>query len=117
MVDIPALIGGDEFAVLLPNLDITTAQLVSDRLRRQVAKIPVMVDRKEMKVTVSIGVVSFPHPDIDSVEDLIAAADQALYQAKCNPGRNWVETNEHPAVKLDTSDGASDSDAAASESD
>ena len=58
MVDIPARIGGDEFAVLLPNLDITTAQLVSDRLRRQVAKIPVMVDRKEMKVTVSIGVAS-----------------------------------------------------------
>ena len=101
MVDIPARIGGDEFAVLLPNLDITTAQLVSDRLRRQVAKIPVEADGKQLKVTVSIGVVAFPREGIDSVEDLIAAADQALYQAKCTPGRNRVETNEHPAVNPD----------------
>jgi len=105
MVDIPARIGGDEFAVLLPNLDITTAQLVADRLRRQVAKIPVAVEKTELKVTVSIGVVSFPHPDIDSVEDLIAAADQALYQAKCAPGRNRVETND-PAMKTPISDAA-----------
>jgi diguanylate cyclase (GGDEF)-like protein len=100
MVDIPARIGGDEFAILLPNLDITTAQLVSDRLRRQVAKVPVVFDGKEFKVTVSIGVVAFPDPNIDSMEELIAAADQALYQAKCTPGRNRVATNDPAMNKL-----------------
>lgn len=96
-VDTPARLGGDEFAILLPNLDIHTAQMVAERLRGLVAATPFEAEGVKVRVTVSIGVVSFPGQGVEDVTDLVRLADQALYRAKTGPDRNRVETHD-PAL-------------------
>src|SRR5262249_41990167 len=79
--DIVARVGGDEFAMLLPETDGAQAQIVAERLRQQLKQSPFAVDGVTVTVTVSIGLaeasVSMP-----SVDALIKAADRALYHAK-----------------------------------
>lgn len=79
--DIVARVGGDEFAMLLPETDGAQAQIVAERLRQQLKQYPFAVDGGTVTVTVSIGLaeasVSMP-----SVDALMKAADRALYQAK-----------------------------------
>jgi diguanylate cyclase (GGDEF)-like protein len=79
--DIVARVGGDEFAMLLPETDAAQAQIVAERLRRQLKQRPFTADGATVTVTVSIGLaaatVSMP-----SVDALMKAADRALYQAK-----------------------------------
>jgi diguanylate cyclase (GGDEF)-like protein len=91
--DLVARYGGEEFAVVLPNTDLAGAQIVGERLRAEVAAlaIPHSASSVAATVTLSIGVATLvPSPGTD-VQALIAAADQALYQAK-GQGRNRVVT-------------------------
>jgi len=86
--DIVARVGGDEFAMLLPETDVAQAQIVADRLRQQLKQSPFVIDGATVTVTVSIGLaeasVSMP-----SVDALMKAADRALYQAKGAIARSW----------------------------
>jgi diguanylate cyclase (GGDEF)-like protein len=77
--------GGEEFVVVLPETDLAGAQRFAERLRRTIEAHAV----GEMKTSASCGVATML-PE-DSVEELIGAADQALYQAKSN-GRNRTES-------------------------
>jgi diguanylate cyclase (GGDEF)-like protein len=77
--------GGEEFVVVLPETDLDGAQRVAERLRRTIEAHAV----GEMKTSASCGVATML-PE-DSVEELLGAADQALYQAKSN-GRNRTES-------------------------
>jgi diguanylate cyclase (GGDEF)-like protein len=86
--------GGEEFVVVLPETDLPGAQRFAERLRRTIEAQAV----GEMRTSASCGVATML-PD-DSVEALIAAADQALYRAKSN-GRNRTESavrGSRPAV-------------------
>jgi len=76
--------GGEEFLVILPNTPLKHAIGVFERMRIRVAS-DAQID--DQQVTVSIGVALFEKND--SRDDLIAKADQCLYQAKAN-GRNQV---------------------------
>ncbi|MBI3353473.1 MAG: diguanylate cyclase [Nitrospirae bacterium] len=89
VVDLVARYGGEEFAILLPETDASGVKLVGDRLRRAIAQtIFLLPDGKEIGLTVSIGIASFPLcARIPS--ELIKGADQALYVSK-EAGRNQV---------------------------
>ncbi|MGH2935393.1 MAG: diguanylate cyclase domain-containing protein, partial [Gaiellaceae bacterium] len=77
--------GGEEFVVVLPETDLAGARRFAERLRRTIEAHAV----GEMKTSASCGVATML-PE-DTAEDLLGAADQALYQAKSN-GRNRTES-------------------------
>jgi diguanylate cyclase (GGDEF)-like protein/putative nucleotidyltransferase with HDIG domain len=81
--DIFARVGGEEFALLLPETSQLDALLVAERLRRAVAATAILPDRT---VTVSAGITSWPE-DGGVLEELEGKADGALYWAKRN-GKN-----------------------------
>ncbi len=88
-VDIFARYGGEEFAIILPQTQRKEASIIGERIREQVEK-EVFEARQygKLKVTVSVGVSSFPENG-KSQEELVSVADQALYQAK-GEGKNAV---------------------------
>ena len=85
--DIPSRYGGEEFAVLLPYTHIEEAKIVGERLRKAVETTPIPIDKKNINVTISMGLAEFSPQETG--EDLFKRADSALYEAKEN-GRNRV---------------------------
>jgi len=92
--------GGEEFAVLLPGVDPADMVVIAERIRRRVHALIVQPDRATTiaDLTISIGAAHAPDPGIAGVDDLVRAADAALYAAKTN-GRNQVRLN--PATSPD----------------
>jgi diguanylate cyclase (GGDEF)-like protein len=91
--DIIGRFGGEEFAILLPHTDLVTAEQITERLRVKLAEISITPGtgsstETPLQVTVSIGVAALAHSRRD-LDELIAAADAALYRAK-GQGRNQV---------------------------
>ena len=81
-------VGGDEFVVLLPDLDDEAeAAAVAARVHR-VLRDPFVIDGREITVTTSVGVAIAPHDGAD-YESLLRSADRAMYEAK-DAGRNAV---------------------------
>ena len=89
ITDIAARIGGEEFALLLPETDQTGAVSTAQRLRQTIAKISLPETReKNIRVTASIGVATVSAVSQD-LENVLNHADEALYKAK-HSGRNAV---------------------------
>jgi diguanylate cyclase (GGDEF)-like protein len=80
--------GGDEFIALLPESDARTALDAAERIRLGVAHTSFDFGGQRVQCTVSIGVASYP-ADGASIDELLSAADRALYRAK-NEGRDRV---------------------------
>ncbi|MCG8549992.1 MAG: sensor domain-containing diguanylate cyclase [Desulfobacterales bacterium] len=80
--------GGEEFVVVLPETGCAQSELFANRLREAVRRIPFSYKNEHVKVTVSIGVASFPDSG-NSLTEIIKKADKALYRAKQN-GRDCV---------------------------
>jgi diguanylate cyclase (GGDEF)-like protein/PAS domain S-box-containing protein len=80
--DMAARIGGDEFAILLPNSDVSTAQLVAEKIVKAVRERLLETDNGEVQVSASAGVALLGQSGIGGGSDLIAAADRAMYRAK-----------------------------------
>jgi diguanylate cyclase (GGDEF)-like protein len=87
-IDCAARYGGEEFAVCLYKMPLEGALLVAERIRACVEDYLFVVKDKELRVTVSIGMASFPLNG-DTPESVVAEADQVLYAAK-RAGRNCV---------------------------
>jgi two-component system cell cycle response regulator len=88
--DYAARVGGEEFAVLLPETALFEGLQFAEKLRANVASSAIRAGGEAHRVTVSIGIASVPHSQVRNAEELYRAADQALYRAKAN-GRNRVE--------------------------
>jgi diguanylate cyclase (GGDEF)-like protein/PAS domain S-box-containing protein len=80
--DIPARVGGDEFAVLLPDCDVQTAANVASKLVASLEGRRIEIDGEEIPVCASAGVALLGQDGIASASDLIRAADSAMYRAK-----------------------------------
>ncbi|HYW32918.1 MAG TPA: diguanylate cyclase [Gemmatimonas sp.] len=89
--DIVARYGGEEFLMLLPETDDVGAEAFAERIRAAVHARPFNggAGRTTLTLTASIGVAVYPAARIETVEDLLARADAALYRAKAD-GRNRV---------------------------
>lgn len=78
--------GGEEMAMLLPGIDVNEAAKIGQTIRAAVESAVFPAGEHDLKITISIGVATFPN-HAESVEELIAQADHGLYEAKCL-GRN-----------------------------
>ncbi|PPC96067.1 sensor domain-containing diguanylate cyclase [Methylotenera mobilis] len=88
-IDIIGRLGGEEFAVVLPETDVDYAIEVAERLREVVAQTRISInDNTSLHMTVSIGITSLA-PWHDNVDALLLSADKALYLAK-GAGKNRV---------------------------
>jgi diguanylate cyclase (GGDEF)-like protein len=87
-LDLVARLGGEEFAVLCEATDAAGAQLVAERIRRELAARTFPSDQGAFRVTCSLGIAAYPLHAGDR-QRLFASADQALYAAK-EAGRNRV---------------------------
>jgi diguanylate cyclase (GGDEF)-like protein len=87
-VDLCARYGGEEMALLLPQTDLSGGCLLAERLRNAVGARPYVISGREIHVTISLGVASYPEGARDR-DELFSVADRALYGAK-RGGRNRV---------------------------
>jgi diguanylate cyclase (GGDEF)-like protein len=84
--DVVARYGGEEFAVVMPETDAEGALVIAERIRDRVAKVVFDADRGPLRVTLSLGIATFPE-DASAKPDLVERADACLYHAK-RTGRN-----------------------------
>lgn len=89
--DILGRIGGEEFAIILPHMNIDESVKVGNRIKKHLNNNNIFVDNREYTVTVSIGATDSSLDNPNTVEDIIYNADTALYMAK-NRGRNRIES-------------------------
>lgn len=88
--DFASRYGGEEFTILLPETSIAAASQVGEKLRRVIEQTGLQHENKSIQVTVSMGV-GESSPAKETIEELVAKVDAALYKAKQN-GRNRLET-------------------------
>ncbi|MDQ2634430.1 MAG: GGDEF domain-containing protein [Pseudomonadota bacterium] len=85
--DVVARLGGEEFAVVAPNMDIETLVRFAERIRKAIAGLTIVSGNLQLKVTASVGLAIWDRRE--NAETLFRRADQQLYQAK-HAGRNRV---------------------------
>ena len=82
--DLPARLGGEEFAVLLPHIGLDVGKQVAERIRTRIEESPFEMNHRRLEFTISIGLSAI---DLNDVDRSIRRADRALYAAKAQ-GRN-----------------------------
>lgn len=81
-VDTVARLGGDEFEILMPQTEIQDAFSTAERIRREIARLPISDGVEVLQVTVSIGIGSAAGSADRTPDNLVQRADEALYAAK-----------------------------------
>ena len=87
-------IGGEEFAVVIPGINVEHAVEAAEEMRREVSASEVWTDQDVLRFTASFGVIS-EVPTTQSLDDLLNLADEGLYDAK-GGGRNKVSFRAQP---------------------
>jgi diguanylate cyclase (GGDEF)-like protein len=111
--DLLARYGGEEFAVLARGITVSDARAFADRVRMLIERTPIAWENEKISITMSIGLAhNRAGTAVPGPEQLIAAADKALYAAKAagrnrveiavSPGRYMVVHNEGAAPESET---------------
>jgi len=87
--DVMGRVGGEEFALLLPDTPLKSAFNLAERLRERINKYPYLAGEMLIEVTASLGVAELHNDDVN-FKALLQRADEALYEAK-HAGRNQVK--------------------------
>jgi len=89
--DVMCRYSSEEFAIVLPDSDLTAAKKVAERIRNAVAQAPFLINEGKhmINMTISIGIAGLRLIGGDTAEDLFARTDAALYEAK-KTGRNRI---------------------------
>ena len=93
--DFVARYGGEEFAVLLPKTHLAGALTVAERIAADM--VGIKAGPNGLKVTASFGVSGFPGRSVNTSEQLVKTADEALYRAK-REGRNKISLFQAPVL-------------------
>ncbi|MBI5782579.1 MAG: diguanylate cyclase [Gammaproteobacteria bacterium] len=91
--DTVARIGGEEFAMLLPDTNRLGSAVLAERIRSAIEREQFISNAKIIPMTVSIGIASFGVDPLESIDQLLGVADNRLYLAK-NSGRNRICVND-----------------------
>lgn len=81
--------GGEEFIIILPETNLKQALIVGENLRQEVEAMEVNFDKHQFNITISVGIAASNDALPQSLNCLLASADEALYKAKAT-GRNKV---------------------------
>jgi diguanylate cyclase (GGDEF)-like protein len=105
--DVAARYGGEEFCILLPQTSLAEAQVIAERVREKIQDTAYPHARLQPlgAVTISTGISTLTH-SIDTAEQVIWAADRALYEAK-DDGKNRIRCYEEIPLKAVTVNGRS----------
>lgn len=87
--------GGEEFLIILENTPVSTATEVAQRILEHMSATPFQVGSRRLAVTISLGIALVR--DSDSIEDMVARADAALYRAKRQGRNQWVVDEQDAA--------------------
>ncbi len=93
-IDVCARYGGEEFMVILPQTHFTGSLSVAERIWRAASERDYTQSEVSHRLTISVGISFYPNKNVKGVEQLIAFADEALYQAK-RSGRNRICLYQH----------------------
>ena len=87
--DIVCRYGGEEFAMIFPETHLNLAVKVADRIRLQIAGLPMPIDDGEISLTASMGISVYTKTSIIDIDEFIESVDKYLYEAK-QLGRNCI---------------------------
>jgi diguanylate cyclase (GGDEF)-like protein len=87
-IDMVGRLGGEEFGLILPETNLEAAQVVAERIRKEISDIQLDVGNGTYQFFATIGVAELHHSDM-SFDDILQRADKAMYEGKV-AGRNRV---------------------------
>ena len=88
-VDLAARYGGEEFAIIMPHTTKTNAEIVARRIAAQIGSLVHEFQGEKVSLTASLGIADVADLSEANAENLVKAADVALYEAK-RSGRNRI---------------------------